>query len=70
MANASIAQWSLSPGVDPPATMPGEGASLKRIAVAAGFKGERHSHPHEQFVLVVSGAGQLECEGEAGSVAL
>ena len=63
MANASIAQWNLSPGAEAvSAVVPGEGASLKRVAVAAGLKGERHSHPHEQFVIVVSGAGQLECE--------
>ena len=69
MANASIAQWNLSPGTDPAAAIvPGEGASLKRIDVTAERKADRHSHPHEQFVLVVSGAGQLECE--AGRVEL
>ena len=69
MANASVVQWNLSPGADPAtAIVPGEGAALKRVDVAAGRKAERHSHTHEQFVLVVSGAGTLDCE--AGRVEL
>ena len=44
-----------------------------RVKVPAGAKADRHSHPHEQFVQVVSGAGTLATEqGEsafaAGSV--
>ncbi len=46
----------------------GQGASLKRVELRAGAAGERHSHPHEQFVLVLAGRGELECE--AGLLAL
>lgn len=68
-ASASVAQWSLAPGEGEGAdVVPGDGASLKRVNVPAGRKAGRHSHPHEQFVLVVSGAGRLECE--AGPVEL
>ena len=54
-------------------TIEGKAASMVMIRVPAGFAGERHSHPHEQFVQVVSGSGRLETEqGErafsAGSV--
>ena len=40
--------------------LPGTGASLVMVRVPAGFKGGRHSHSHEQFVQVLSGAGVLE----------
>ncbi len=46
----------------------GEGASLKRVEIKAGASGERHSHPHEQFVIVLAGAGRLDCA--AGELAL
>lgn len=51
----------------------GAGASLFMVQVPAGTRGERHSHPHEQFVHVVAGSGRLNTEqGErafaAGSV--
>ena len=69
MSDASITQWNLAPGVDAgPGIVPGDGASLKRVNVPAGRRADRHSHPHEQFVLVISGAGRLECE--AGPVEL
>ena len=69
MSDASITQWSLAPGVDAgPGIVLGDGASLKRVNIPAGRKADRHSHPHEQFVLVISGAGRLECE--AGPVEL
>ena len=42
--------------------MPGMGADLVRVAVAAGASAERHSHAHEQFVQVISGSGTLETE--------
>ena len=49
------------------------GASLVTVTVPAGTRGERHSHPHQQFVQVISGSGTLTTEqGEepfsAGSV--
>ena len=46
----------------------GDGASLRRVSVKAGTTAERHSHPHEQMVLVLQGTGRLECE--AGTVSL
>ncbi len=40
--------------------LPGTGASLVMVRVRAGIKADRHSHPHEQFVQVLSGSGELE----------
>lgn len=40
----------------------GRHADLVRIEVPAGTKAGRHSHPHEQFVQVISGHGILETE--------
>lgn len=40
----------------------GRGADLVRVAVPAGASAGRHSHPHEQFVQVISGSGTLETE--------
>jgi quercetin dioxygenase-like cupin family protein len=40
----------------------GAGASLVRIEIAAGKRADRHSHPFEQFVHVVSGSGTLETQ--------
>jgi len=69
MPGASVTQWSLGPGTGQEAAIvPGDGASLKRVGVPAGHKASRHSHPHEQFVLIVSGAGEIECE--VGTVGL
>lgn len=59
-----IAHWP----PDLTAAMDGDGASLKQVCVTAGHISPRHSHPHEQFVVVVSGAGTLECD--AGPVDL
>jgi len=40
----------------------GDGASLVMVRVPAGAKAPPHSHPHEQFVQVLSGSGVLETE--------
>ncbi len=40
----------------------GKGASLVMVRVPAGTQASRHSHPHEQFVQVLSGSGVLETE--------
>ncbi len=45
-----------------------DGVCLRRVQVKAGATADRHSHPHEQIVLVLQGAGHLRCE--AGTVAL
>jgi len=66
MDPVEFAQWS--PDGPPQAALPGVGASMRQVHVKAGHIATRHSHPHEQFLLVMSGAGRLECE--AGSVPL
>ena len=38
----------------------GVGADLVRVAIQAGTKASRHSHPFEQFVQVLAGSGTLE----------
>lgn len=42
--------------------LPGSGASLVRLVIKAGTRAERHAHPFEQFVQVLSGTGHLETE--------
>jgi quercetin dioxygenase-like cupin family protein len=72
MRNASIAHWDKVPAEGEGPTVRkvirGQGASLKRVQVHAGASAERHSHPHEQFVLILEGSGSLQCE--AGEVEL
>ena len=46
----------------------GQGASVKQVEVPAGAVADRHSHDHEQFVIVLDGTGRLECD--AGSIEL
>jgi quercetin dioxygenase-like cupin family protein len=48
--------------------LPGTGATLRQVRAAAGHVAPRHSHPFEQFLYVVAGAGVLE--RETGSVTL
>lgn len=48
--------------------IPGIGASLKHITVKAGTVAARHSHPHEQFLLVIEGSARLQ--SMAGTVEL
>jgi len=42
--------------------VPGAGAELVRVEIAAGMRAGRHDHRHEQFVQVLSGNGTLETE--------
>ncbi len=49
-------------------SIPGQGAGLRRVELRAGTEGVRHSHPHEQFVVVLAGIGTLDCE--SGQLAL
>lgn len=37
----------------------GSGADLRRVAIPAGTRAERHEHPHEQFLMVLEGAALL-----------
>jgi len=67
MSETTIYRWSELPkesafGVIKRAVQ-GKGASVKQVEVPAGCIGERHSHDHEQFVLVLEGSGTLQCEG-------
>ncbi len=66
MDNVTTAVWDQHGPA--PAPLPGTGAALRQVHIKAGHTATRHSHPHEQFLLVLSGAGRLECE--AGSVPL
>jgi quercetin dioxygenase-like cupin family protein len=38
----------------------GAGVALVMLRIPAGTEAARHSHPHEQFVQVLSGSGVLE----------
>jgi len=67
MNEAEAAIWQLEPGEAAQALV-GEGASLRQVQVAAGTQAPRHSHTHEQFLIVTAGAGTLHCQ--AGEVAL
>jgi quercetin dioxygenase-like cupin family protein len=59
--------WRLEPG-EAMAPLAGEGAVLRQVQVPAGTVAARHSHAHEQFLIVTAGAGTLDCA--AGKVAL
>ena len=50
------------------AELPGQGGTLRHVAVKAGHVAARHHHDHEQFLFVASGHGRLACE--AGTVEL
>ncbi|GJD48069.1 hypothetical protein OPKNFCMD_0785 [Methylobacterium crusticola] len=41
-------------------SLAGAGAALVRVRVPAGTEAPPHSHPHEQFVQVLAGSGELE----------
>ena len=66
MDNVITAVWDQNGPA--PAPLSGAGAAMRQVHIKAGHISARHSHPHEQFLLVLSGAGRLECE--AGSVPL
>lgn len=60
-------EWTEIPEIVAPSgvtrrVLAGEGASLVMLRVPAGTRAEPHSHPHEQFVQVLSGSGELETE--------
>jgi quercetin dioxygenase-like cupin family protein len=40
----------------------GEGVSLVMVRLQSGTRADRHNHPYEQFVQVITGGGVLETE--------
>ena len=59
--------WSELPEAASPSgvskrVLEGEGVSLVMVRVPAGTSAPKHSHPHEQFVQVLSGSGVLQTE--------
>jgi len=63
--NATIVDWSDIPPECAGDTVrkrriDGAAAELVLVEVMAGTRAGRHSHPHEQFVQVISGDGVLE----------
>ena len=40
--------------------VPGTGAAVRRIMIPAGTTAPRHSHDHEQFLLVLEGRALLQ----------
>lgn len=60
MDQVSTAAWGFTGPAAPP--LPGAGATMRQVHVEAGHVAARHSHAHEQFLLVLSGAATLECE--------
>jgi quercetin dioxygenase-like cupin family protein len=67
MTESAFAIWNLAPG-DAAPPLPGAGATLRQVQVPAGHVADRHSHAHEQFLLVTAGSGRLSCA--AGEVEL
>lgn len=64
MPAADILHWddvppAVSGGVDR-REVQGDGAALRRIAIPAGTVAPRHTHDHEQFLLVLEGRAMLE----------
>jgi quercetin dioxygenase-like cupin family protein len=66
MDAVETASWDLHGPA--PAALPGVGASMRQVHVKAGHIATKHRHAHEQFLMVLSGIGRLECE--AGTVPL
>ena len=66
MDPVTIEQWQMSGPA--PEALAGTGATMRQVHIKAGTASTRHSHPHEQFLRVLTGGGQLECE--AGSIQL
>ncbi len=66
MHPVTVAYWNSSGPA--PEALAGVGATMRQVHIKAGHIATRHSHQHEQFLRVLSGAGRLECE--AGSVSL
>ncbi len=65
MDQVATALWAFT---GPAATaLEGAGATMRQVHVPAGRVAGRHSHPYEQFLLVLSGAAVFECE--AGTIA-
>ena len=60
MTEAAFAKWQLAPGL---AGLPvvGDGATMRHVQVPGGHVAQRHSHAHEQFLLVAAGSGTLQC---------
>lgn len=67
MSEAAFNHWNLEPGTAAP-PLPGNFATMRQVQVKAGYVATRHSHTHEQFLLVTAGDGLLQCA--AGEVAL
>ncbi len=61
MTQVESTLWPLHPAAAPP-PFAGEGATLRQVQVPAGTVANRHSHAHEQFLIVTAGAGTLQCE--------
>ncbi|WP_207417603.1 cupin domain-containing protein [Roseomonas haemaphysalidis] len=51
--------WDEVPEAGAKRLLAGASADLVMVRIPAGTQGQRHSHPHEQFVQVISGAGTL-----------
>ncbi len=68
MSEGPVAAVTCPAWATDPIELPGQGASLRQVHIKAGHVAARHSHGHEQFLRVISGAGRLDCE--AGAVAL
>ena len=66
MRNVSVVHWDTVPkDGDGPIIrkrVDGRATSLKRVEIPPDTKADRHSHPHEQFVLILEGIGSLQCE--------
>jgi quercetin dioxygenase-like cupin family protein len=66
MPRTDVLTWddvspAVTDGVDRRA-VPGTGADVRRIVIPAGTRASRHSHDHEQFLLVLEGRARLSTE--------
>lgn len=66
MPRTEVVSWNDVPAVPAEGVerreITGTGASLKRIDIKAGTVAARHSHDHEQFLLVLEGFARLQVE--------
>jgi len=66
MAGITAVRWA--PDGPARSELPGVGAAMRHVVIAAGHVAGRHHHGHEQFLFVVSGGGRLQYE--EGSIEL
>jgi quercetin dioxygenase-like cupin family protein len=68
VSSHEVTSFSPEPGLDRKILAHNPKLMLVEHAMQAGWKGVRHSHPHDQLVYVVAGRLRMECGDESFEV--